>query len=62
MGLEHDRGLQAAETGTDRSDLDAVGVPGELGVTEDLAPEAASRDGSRQLRTSSLILHPMPLA
>ena len=39
MGLEHDRRLQAAETGTDRSDLDAVGVPGELGVTEDLAPE-----------------------
>jgi hypothetical protein len=39
MGLEHDRGLQAAETATDRSDLDAVGVPGELGVTEDLAPE-----------------------
>jgi hypothetical protein len=39
MGLEHDRGLQAAEPGTDRPDLDAVGVPGELGVAEDLAPE-----------------------
>src|SRR5215470_9989129 len=40
MGLEHDGGLQAAETGTGRSDLDAVGVPGDLGVTEDLAPES----------------------
>src|SRR6202000_2225351 len=40
MGLEHDRGLQAAETGTERSAFYAVGLPGVLGVTEDLAPES----------------------
>ena len=32
VSREHDRGLQAAETGAGRSDLDTVGVPGELGV------------------------------
>ena len=39
MSLEHDRGLQAAETGVGRPDLDAVGVPFKLGLAEDLAPE-----------------------
>ena len=58
MGLEHDRGLQAAETGTDRSDLDAVGVPGELGVTEDLAPVPGS-SGTR-FQADDLIGRPDP--
>ena len=39
MSLEHDRGLQAAETRTGRPDLDALRVLEKYLVTEDLTPE-----------------------
>lgn len=58
-GRKRDRGLQAAEPGSWRPDLDTALHPFKLNESEHLAPEGRQPGRIRQSITSSLILHAM---